>query len=180
MLGNVFHRIYGMNPVLLILLFAGLTLVFAFVYHKNQHRKYCKPVIGLLFIIAITAILALTLLNRNVHTEGLIPVRIPFASYIKVMQGENPELLRSCFMNVILFYPAGLLGTVLFPRKWHSLWRILLIGISFMLLSTGIEYAQHIFALGQPEVDDIIHNTFGALIGGVCGSMIASTKIGNS
>lgn len=180
MLGTVFHWIYCLNPVLLILLLAGFTVLFAFIYHRNQHRKYCKPVLGLLLFIAITAIVAATLLSRTERGEGLAPSRIPFASYIKVMQGENPELLRSCFMNVALFYPAGLLGAVLLPRKWHSVWRILLIGLIFMLMSTGIEYVQHIFALGQPEVDDIIHNTLGAVIGGVCGSMIASTKAGNS
>ena len=180
MLGTVFHWIYCMNPVLLILLLAGFTVAFAFVYHRNQHRKYCKPVIGLLLLIAISVILAATLLNRTERGEGLAPSWIPFASYIKVMQGENPELLRSCFMNVALFYPAGLLGAVLLPRKWHSVWRILLTGLVFMLISTGIEYAQHIFALGQPEVDDIIHNTLGAVIGGVCGSKITSIKAGNS
>ena len=104
MLGTVFHWIYCMNPVLLILLLAGFTVAFAFVYHSNQHRKYCKPVIGLLLLIAITAIVAATLLNRTERAEGLTPSWIPFASYIKVMQGENPELLRSCFMNVALFY----------------------------------------------------------------------------
>lgn len=180
MLGTVFHWLYCMNPIVLIILFTGLTMVFAFVYHKNKHRKYCKPVIGLLLLIALTAIFAATLLNRTERAEGLAPSRIPFASYIKVMQGENPELLRSCFMNVALFYPAGLLGAVLLPRKWHSVWRILLIGLIFMLMSTGIEYAQYIFVLGQPEVDDIIHNALGAVIGGVCGSMITSTETGNS
>ena len=176
MFGTVFHWIYCMNPVLLILLLAGFTVVFAFVYHRNPHRKYCKPVIGLLLLIAITVILAATLLNRTERGEGLAPSWIPFASYIKVMQGENPELLRSCFMNVALFYPAGLLEAVLLPRKWHPIWRILLTGLIFMLMSTGIEYAQHIFVLGQPEVDDIIHNALGAVIGGVCGNMITSTK----
>ena len=172
MLGTVFHWIYCMNPVLLILLLAGFTVAFAFVYRKNQHRKYCKPVIGLLLFIVITVILAATLLNRTERADVLTPSWIPFESYIKVMQGENPELLRSCFMNVALFYPAGLLGAVLLPRKWHSVWRILLTGLIFMLMSTGIEYVQHIFVLGQPEVDDIIHNALGAVIGGGCGCLI--------
>ncbi|MBQ7299151.1 MAG: VanZ family protein [Clostridia bacterium] len=176
MLGTVFHWIYCLKPVLLIFLLAGFTVAFAFVYHKNQHRKYCKPVIGMLLLGAITVILAATLLNRTERGEGLAPSWIPFASYIKVMQGENPELLRSCFMNVALFYPAGLLGTVLLPRKWHSVLRILLTGLIFLLMSTGIEFAQYIFVLGYPEVDNIIHNALGAVIGGVCGNMITSTK----
>ena len=179
MLGTVFHWLYCMNPIVLIILFTGLTMVFAFVYRKNKHRKYCKPVIGLLLLIAISVILAATLLNRTERADVLTPSWIPFESYIKVMQGETPELLRSCFMNVALFYPAGLLEAVLLPRKWHSIWRILLTGLVFMLMSTGIEYVQHIFVLGQPEVDDIIHNTLGALVGGVCGSMIPSIKAGN-
>lgn len=117
MLGTVFHWLYCMNPIVLIILFTGLTMVFAFVYHKNKHRKYCKPVIGLLLLIALTAIFAATLLNRTERAEGLAPSRIPFASYIKVMQGENPELLRSCFMNGHFFIRQVCLGQYCFPES---------------------------------------------------------------
>lgn len=172
MIGYVFHRIYCMNPVLLILLFAGLTMAFAFVYHKNQNRRYCQPVIGLLLLIAVAAIFAVTLLNRTEHAEGLTPSLLPFASYRYVMEGGSIERLRSNFMNVVLFYPAGLFAAVLLPQRWNPVLRVLLVSLAFAFISAGIEYAQYVFVLGQPEADDVIHNTLGALIGGICGGCI--------
>lgn len=100
MFGTVFHWIYCLNPVLLILLLAGFTVAFAFVYRKNQHHKYCKPVIGLLLLVAITAIVAATLLNRTERGEGLAPSWIPFESYIKSHARRKsrtaPQLFHEC------------------------------------------------------------------------------------
>ena len=68
-------------------------------------------------------------------------------------------------MNVILFYPAGLLTASLFPDKWTCLQKIWSTVILFAMFSGMIEYVQFFYALGEPEMDDVIHNTLGALLG---------------
>ena len=68
-------------------------------------------------------------------------------------------------MNVVLFYPAGLLACELLPKKWSRAKRIILVTALFVLLSSGIEACQYYFALGQVEADDVLHNGLGALIG---------------
>lgn len=74
-------------------------------------------------------------------------------------------MIRTNFMNVALFYPAGLLSASLLPDKWPRLQKILSAAILFALFSAVIEYTQFFCALGKPEVDDVIHNTLGAILG---------------
>lgn len=68
-------------------------------------------------------------------------------------------------MNVALFYPAGLLAASLLPEKWSRCQKMLAVLLPFALLSMMIEYTQFRYALGESEIDDVIHNTFGAFIG---------------
>ena len=88
-----------------------------------------------------------------------------FHSYREVWNGGNPEIYRSNFMNVILFYPAGLLATSLLPQKWSGWCRCLLVVLGLTAMSAGIEFLQYHFALGRCEIDDVIHNALGALLG---------------
>lgn len=73
--------------------------------------------------------------------------------------------MRTNFMNVALFYPAGLLTASLLSKKWSRSQIILSIAILFALFSAAIEYVQFLYLLGKPEIDDVIHNTVGAVCG---------------
>ena len=128
-------------------------------------KRLWRPVTALLFLAWLAVIAVATLTDR---TPGIIPAEpewIPFHSYRAVMAGENKEILRSNFMNVILFYPAGLFACELLPKSWSLAKRVILVAVLFALVSAGIEFCQYHFALGQAEVDDVIHNALGALIG---------------
>lgn len=59
------------------------------------------------------------------------------------------EKLRESMMNILLFYPLGLLVGVLFKKK-----KFILMGLIF---SAGIEVCQYIFHLGYAEVDKALH-----------------------
>lgn len=78
----------------------------------------------------------------------------PFWSY------DRPELLVENIMNVIVFIPVGLLlGSAFKQMTW---WKALLIGCS---ISVTIEALQFWFMKGFSELDDVMHNTLGCLIG---------------
>ena len=79
----------------------------------------------------------------------------PFWSY------DRPELLVENIMNVIVFIPVGMiLGSLL---RVKGSWLVaLLIGCS---ISVTIEALQFWFMKGFSEVDDVMHNTLGCLIG---------------
>ena len=69
--------------------------------------------------------------------------------------------LEGIILNILLFVPFGYL-TPMFLRKIDRWWKIALIGV---LVSVGIEIIQLITRLGYADVDDLINNTLGALIG---------------
>ena len=78
----------------------------------------------------------------------------PFWSY------DRPELLVENIMNVIVFIPMGLLLGIVF--KQMTWWKVLLIGCS---ISVTIEALQFCCMKGFSELDDVMHNTVGCLIG---------------
>lgn len=101
-------------------------------------------------------IVYITLLSRDssfIHTYKLIPLY----SYREVVKGSF-EAFRTVFLNVGLFIPFGYFLFSAGRRKSRS------IIISF-IFSVGIELLQYLTGRGLCEVDDVISNTIGAIIG---------------
>ena len=87
----------------------------------------------------------------------------PFWSY------DRPELLIENIMNVIVFIPVGMILGSLLRVNYGSRLRVkgswlvaLLIGCS---ISVTIEALQFWFMKGFSEVDDVMHNTLGCILG---------------
>ena len=152
------------NILCLLLILSALSLCLR---RRLEKRWFWRPAIALLLLTWLAVIVSATLAGRSGISFRPAPELLPFHSYRAVVAGENPELLRSNFMNAVLFYPAGLLGCDLLPGGWSRKRRVFLIASPCVLLSLGIECLQYRFALGQAEVDDVIHNGLGALLGGV-------------
>ena len=70
---------------------------------------------------------------------------------------ESKKEAVQYLLNVLFFIPYGLL----FP--WKDNWKRVF--VTALVLSVFIEFSQFIFNLGWGEVDDVISNTLGALIG---------------
>ena len=84
----------------------------------------------------------------------------PFWSYNAIQEGRE-DLLAENIMNVVVFIPVGLiLGLLLKDKK---AWLIsLIIGCG---ISVTIEALQFFLMRGFSEVDDVMHNTLGCVIG---------------
>lgn len=78
----------------------------------------------------------------------------PFWSY------NRSELLMENILNVVVFIPVGMLLCVAF--KQMTWWKALLIGCC---ISISIESLQFWFMKGFSEVDDVMHNTIGCILG---------------
>ena len=102
---------------------------------------------------------------RRVPFMGKKEFALPFDSYRAVIHGGNPEILRSSFMNVLMFYPAGVLAGAAVAGRRGAGWKAALCILAFALFSAGIELIQYHYGLGWAESDDIIHNTLGAALG---------------
>lgn len=159
---------------MLILLATGCFLLLR---EKLRDRAYWKVGIALL-LAAWTAVILYGTLGQRTEGGNLSgPILTPFASYYAALHGGPKELYRTNFMNAVLFYPSGLLACELLPRRWHWLWRAVLITAVFALVSAGIEFTQYRFGLGLAEVDDVIHNALGTLLGAIaCAASIKLPK----
>ena len=70
-------------------------------------------------------------------------------------------VIRNIVGNTILFIPWGFLIPYLFGRYW-SVWKMALLTL---LVCIFIESIQYVFVLGVADIDDVIYNVGGALIG---------------
>ena len=116
----------------------------------NKKKKFISYAINVSIIVYIIIILLVTLLSRNVQMSREISV-VPF-SYL-----DSQDKIRGNLMNILLFYPLGILS----GTKWRKK-RCILLGT---LMSLLIEMSQYFWNLGYAEVDDVINNTIGMALG---------------
>lgn len=116
---------------------------------------------GVLFVLSLCAILFITLLRRDADIQ--VAILRPFQSLLAAR--EQPEVWRELLMNTFLFVPFGLTLSQLFPRKWATKRRVLLVILLGITVSITVEWAQYHFALGTAETDDVICNALGAFLG---------------
>lgn len=85
------------------------------------------------------------LLNYNTRSLNLVPF---------------VDSIRDMVNNIVYFIPLGLLLGINF--KQVTIWRKLAFVFA---LSLGVEILQFIFAIGRTDINDVIANTLGGLIG---------------
>lgn len=162
-LSALFLRIYCLSPASILFLLLGFTACFVHLHRRLDGRIWWRGALAGAVILWGCAILWATVWSRSGSGTASVQL-IPLHSYRAVLSGGDPELLRSNFMNVILFYPAGMMIGSLFPRG-HRLLCFPVVLTGAVCFSLSIEYLQFSRALGQAEIDDVIHNTLGALLG---------------
>lgn len=122
-------------------------------------REGWRKSVGLFLIAYISLLLCSTVVFRNEAAKRQYDF-MPFWSYQSYFRGEDPSLLAENIMNAAVFVPIGLLAGVAFRgMNWQ---KALMLGLG---LSVFIEATQFIFMKGFSELDDVIHNTIGCLIG---------------
>lgn len=126
----------------------GTVLILVF-----KGKRSIRWVLSLLLIEYVFLVYWLTVISRT-----SVDVRkytfMPFWSY------DDPSLFMEIIMNILLFLPIGLL--LGFVIKGLKLWQVLVIGGG---LSFSIEMFQFVLMKGFSEIDDVMHNTLGCLIG---------------
>ena len=112
----------------------------------------------LLLVEYLFLLISLTLLFRAVLPERRY-ILTPFRFWGAIQQRQYYSLTE-VIMNVAAFIPVGLLLGGGFGRmKW---WKVLLFGGAFSVL---VEVLQYISRRGFAEVDDVVYNVVGCMIG---------------
>lgn len=111
-----------------------------------------------MIFLSIIFIFLITIANRKEIEQSF--VLIPLYSFFEAK--TQPEMYRTMFMNIILFFPLGLSIPFSIPDKKRTVLIVLCISL---LLSSFIEITQYYCKIGRTEIDDIICNVFGGLLG---------------
>ena len=120
-------------------------------------KKGMKWSAGWLLVEYLFLLLYLTVFVRSTQVEWTYNLS-PFWSYQAIREGRD-DILVQVIMNVLAFIPIGLLLGSFKGMKW---WHVLLIGLCFSML---IELLQLVLKRGLTEIDDVVHNVVGCVMG---------------
>ncbi|MGL5692549.1 MAG: VanZ family protein [Peptostreptococcaceae bacterium] len=142
----------------------GLFLVGYFVVYKKQMKgtkKLNLSKVGLwtVFLIYITIVMGATLLDRS---SGFESANLHlFSSYIDAYNSFSLVEWRNIILNILMFVPLGFILPLLFKKceRWYITYTT---GLGATLF---IEIVQYISKRGVFELDDIMNNALGCIIG---------------
>jgi hypothetical protein len=157
-----------LSPRLWVFGFGASLEAVLFIYWLLRKRED-KPGKGVLICLSflmlylVYAFLLTTIARKAGSTYRIILV--PFKAWQQIFKG-NRSKLKEVFYNICLLTPLGALVPPLL--KYRCRWKDILF-LAF-LYTMAVECTQLLFKLGYFEIDDILHNCLGAMIGygGIC------------
>ena len=135
------------------------------VFKKNSRFR---KLFALAFVTSM--ILFRTLLNRNLWMNPLSNVMGGWGIW-ETVNGER-QLTTECIENVILMMPFTGMVMWTFEINEKVVWKSTKLGLIF---SVSIEMLQLLLRLGTFQVSDIVYNTLGGMLGGLC--YVAARKV---
>lgn len=156
-----------MLPVLIIIgiEFILIALYYYFYYRKqpsDQKNKIFikKLVLGAVFIGYIIFVLELTVFGRG--TSHYLQMNLqPFSGYIEAWKKYSLRDLQNCIFNIFMFVPLGVFLPLINAKFKKFKW-LLLVVVSATL---SIETYQTLSGSGIFELDDLMNNSLGGIIG---------------
>ncbi len=118
-----------------------------------------KLIIAALLFCYLIVVLGATLGRRGDYT-GSINLH-PFSAYREAWNSFSITAWRNIVLNIMMFVPFGFLLPLL-SERFRRVWKTYLLGF---ILTVGIECIQYYTGRGIFEIDDIIGNTIGMMIG---------------
>ncbi len=130
-----------------------------------KKQKIYKITVWVLFALYALLVLYITLLSRSVQAEVSYEF-IPFRAYRDWFRGSRTMGVL-IIENILVFTPFGfLLSAGIYKRETVKAVSLLLkTALYSCLFSCGIELTQLFLRLGYCELDDVINNTAGAVLG---------------
>ncbi|WP_077618245.1 VanZ family protein [Bacillus sinesaloumensis] len=157
-------RIYFLLPAIVIIVLWFIIKGINVMYRKIEFDLK-QEIINLLFLISVLWIIGMTIFPIEIgipHTYGPSNNFVPFSSIKDLMNHSYFMVpLRNIAGNIILFVPLGAMLTL----KFATLNSVLKVGLVGLLISVCIEFIQLLLPIRDMDVDDIILNTLGTLIG---------------
>ena len=128
---------------------------------KKLLYKYYPPFINVYTVWLLYLLFFVSFRNSDSSHFSIKP--IPFDTideYFIVITYSKIDFFKNIIGNIFLFSPYGFLG-ILYPKLKKVGWFIL----TFFVIINIVEFSQFYFKRGFADVDDVILNTTGALVG---------------
>ncbi len=145
-------NLFGIGIVMLMALLGAVWLL------RKEKIRISQAVTGMLALGYVLWVFGSTVLTRE---SSVRRCELEFLWSWRVILQGNREILWESLLNVGLLFPVGLLLPAIFKSKcsWYC---GLCVGI---LISGVIEVSQLVLCRGLFELDDILHNTIGCILG---------------
>lgn len=147
-----------------IILFGFLFFVLFYFLKVRGYTKKGKGlasiVSGILLSLECAFILVMTLFGRRIGEIRRYDFK-PFESYYNALIEGDMEILLQIFMNIAMYIPFGFLLPCCF-KVFEKRRYVIYVAASSSFI---IEFIQIILKIGLFEIDDIINNTLGSIIG---------------
>jgi glycopeptide antibiotics resistance protein len=125
--------------------------------------KIATVVTWVVFVLYLVFLLKLLLFSRPLGSDHSVNL-IPFATIANYLSGDagvpRGIAVGNLLGNVVVFVPLGVFLPVLQRRGGIGSNLLIVVGASL-----GVELVQGVFGLGSADVDDLILNTLGGLLG---------------
>lgn len=158
-IGKIYLK-YGFMIAMIDVLLEVLILLI----RKNKAKQYCFSISQIIchgaLITFLTVVIGATSITRY-YDPSNVSFKPLLYSYHEAWNRFSPLLWRNILLNIAMFLPLGVLLPLSFKifRKWYCTYFV------GFFLSFAIECVQKVFHLGIFEVDDILNNTLGVMIG---------------
>ena len=132
------------------------------VQRKKSHTLLLISTI--ILILFFTFIVRETFEVRHVGSRGLM--LIPFREFYSLFTAPNHSFyFWQIVLNILLFIPFGFMLSCYLYTNYRSQHLFLPILLSGLFVSISVELLQYITSRGFTEIDDVINNTVGSIIG---------------
>lgn len=155
------------------LILIGVWIIYRIINLKNEKSSIHRRIIINIFFTYFLAViyftffkdgrLEISITNFGNKYVNIIPLRETIKMFIDDHMGIK-NALYNVVGNILLFVPLGFFIPMLF-KKLNNAKKILLYGF---IASVTIEFIQYFTPMNMSDVDDVIFNTMGALLGLAC------------
>ncbi len=164
-IAGLFQDYLVLGIIVLVLIAAAAGAVFGIRKQRGADVSMKQQINGRtaargLLIVYMVIVLGATILSRTSYGYSSNQL-IPFSSYRAAWYQWSVTAWQNLILNILMFVPIGFLLTFV-PKKKPAFYKVCIGGF---LISLLIEFIQFISNRGLTEVDDLINNTIGAMIG---------------
>lgn len=143
-----------------------ITAVLVYKFYKKNKLDKCRAIAVVILVTYITIVLFFTVLGRRTLDYYRFGTGV-ISYYTELFSGSTTINITELLLNILMFVPIGVISC--FPFKRFKIFCAGAIGLGVSILIEGLQF---LFKNGYVSLTDIIHNTLGALIGGLLAIVI--------